>query len=59
MARFAANSYDFETNNNNRKTKINTSNNIIITINEKTTDYNCYDDDGYGNVYDDDWFYAF
>lgn len=58
MARFAANSYDFETNNNNRKTKINTPNNIIININEKTTDYNCYDEE-YTVEYGNDWFYAF
>ena len=57
MARFAANSYDFETNNNNRKTKINTSNNIGIIINEKIMDYNCYDEE-YTEEYSDDWFYA-
>ena len=52
MAGFCANSYDFEINNRNRKTKINNSIDIELTINEKMTYCGCCEDD-YGN----DWFY--
>ena len=56
MAGFSANSFDFETNNDNRnenkKTKINNSIDIESIINENITDISCYEDE-YGN----DWFY--
>lgn len=56
MARIAANSFDFETNNDNknenRKTKINNFIDIESIINENITDISYYEDD-YGN----DWFY--
>ena len=55
MARIAANSFDFETNNDNinenRKTKINNFIDIESIINEEITN-NAYEDE-YGN----DWFY--
>lgn len=56
MARIAENSFDFETNNDNRndnrKTKINNFIDIESIINENITDISCYEDE-YGN----DWFY--
>lgn len=56
MARIAAYSFDFETNNdninNNRKTKINNFIDIESIINENITNISYYEDE-YGN----DWFY--